>query len=175
METSARHHQDGVFVISRVFDAPLDKVWQAWTDPRDIEAWMAPKGASSKMIRHDLRAGGELLSYIKMPAGQEMWGRHQYRTVEPKSRLVWVHSFSDAQGGLARHPFSATWPLELLTTVTFKPQDGRTRLTLTWEPIGATEAELETFADAMEGMKGGWGGSFDQLAQHLAGTAKNPD
>jgi uncharacterized protein YndB with AHSA1/START domain len=91
-----------------------------------------------------------------------------YREVNPISRLVWVHSFADVNGDLARHPMSPTWPLELLTTVTFADLGGRTEVTLEWVPLNASEAELKTFRDGKPGMQGGWTGSFDQLAEHLA-------
>jgi uncharacterized protein YndB with AHSA1/START domain len=82
-----------------------------------------------------------------------------------------VHSFSDDKGGLTRHPLSVSWPLELLTTVTFEEAPGgKTKLTLTWAPINATEEERKTFAAAHEGMQGGWTGTFEQLADYLAGA-----
>ncbi len=82
-----------------------------------------------------------------------------------------MHSFSDEKGDLTRHPLSATWPLELLTTVTFEQAPGsKTKLTLQWSPINATEEERKTFDAAQEGMKGGWTGSFDQLDAYLAGA-----
>jgi uncharacterized protein YndB with AHSA1/START domain len=66
---------------------------------------------------------------------------------------------------------SATWPLELLTTVTFEQApDSKTKLTLRWSPINATEEERKTFGAAHEGMTGGWSGSFDQLDVYLAGV-----
>ena len=87
------------------------------------------------------------------------------------SDSVWVHSFSDEAGGLTRHPMSPTWPLELLTTVTFEEAAGeKTKLTLRWLPINATEEERRTFEAAHDGMRQGWGGSFDQLAAYLGST-----
>ena len=84
-------------------------------------------------------------------------------------RLVWEHSFSDENGGLTRHPLSPTWPLKLLTTVTFdEPRKGQTGLTLRWSPIGATAEEQKTFDDAHEGMRNGWGGTFERLTAYLA-------
>jgi uncharacterized protein YndB with AHSA1/START domain len=63
---------------------------------------------------------------------------------------------------------SPTWPLEMLTTVTFEEEGGKTKLNLAWVPINATPEEIQTFLGAMDGMKGGWTGSFDQLESHLA-------
>lgn len=62
---------------------------------------------------------------------------------------------------------SATWPLEMLTTVTLKDKGGKTELTLTWVPIDATAEEISTFENGMAGMTGGWMGTFDQLESYF--------
>jgi uncharacterized protein YndB with AHSA1/START domain len=82
-----------------------------------------------------------------------------------------VHSFSDENGGLTRHPLSPTWPLELLTTVTLEDAPGgKTKLTLRWSPLNPSEEERGTFDAAHDGMRGGWGGSFERLDAYLAGA-----
>jgi uncharacterized protein YndB with AHSA1/START domain len=160
--------RDDAFEISRNFDAPRELVWRAWTEPQRVAAWFGPKGSGpTRVIRHELRPGGVFLSSQVIPGGQEIWGKHVYREVVPISRLVWVHSFSDEHGALARHPLNPTWPLELLTTVTFDDLGARTRVTLQWMPINASEAERKTFSDARPGMQVGWTGSFEQLGEVL--------
>ena len=64
----------------------------------------------------------------------------------------------------------ATWPLEMLTVVTFAEQEGKTTVTVQWTPIGATEEELETFNSNHESMQMGWTGTFEQLAEYLRET-----
>jgi uncharacterized protein YndB with AHSA1/START domain len=157
------------FVISRVFDAPCALVWKAWTVPDRIVAWLGPKGsAPARVIRHELRPGGVLLSAMKTPDGSELCGKFTYREITPISRLAWVHAFADVNGVLVRNPMNPTWPLELLTTVTFADLGDRTEVTLDWVPLNANEVERKTFKDGKPGMQGGWSGSFDQLAEHLA-------
>jgi uncharacterized protein YndB with AHSA1/START domain len=157
------------FVISRTFDAPLDRVWAAWTEPTRIAAWMTPKGSGEmKVHRFDLRPGGVLHSSYVGPAGMgEVWGKLVYREIEPKTKLVWEHSFSDAAGEITRHPMAPLWPKVLLTTVTFEELGDQTALTLTWLPLGAEPQEEAAFQAAKLGMAGGWGGSFEQLAEFL--------
>ena len=87
--------------------------------------------------------------------------------VEPEP-IVWVNSFSDENGNLSRHPFSPTWPLEMLTTTTFVEEKGKTTVTVRWIPINATPEERKTFDASREGMRQGWTGTFDQLSQYLA-------
>ena len=97
-----------------------------------------------------------------------MWGKGGIREIAKPERLVFVNSFSDEAGGITRHPGSATWPLELLSTITFAGQNGQTLLTIQWLPVNATDVERKTFDEAHEGMKGGWTGSLDRLAEYLA-------
>jgi uncharacterized protein YndB with AHSA1/START domain len=72
---------------------------------------------------------------------------------------------------LTRHPLSPTWPLKLLTTVTFADAPGgKTSLTLRWSPLDASADERKTFDAAHNGMQGGWGGTFERLDAYLAGA-----
>jgi len=159
------------FVISRTFDAPRELVWKAFTDPGHMKEWWGPKGFVIVASKMDLRVGGTYHGAMRDPTGRVMWAKFVYREIAAPERLVWVHSFSDEAGGLTRHPMSPTWPLELLTTVTFEEAPGdKTKLTLRWLPIDATEEECKTFDAAHDGMRGGWGGSFDQLVAYLAGA-----
>jgi uncharacterized protein YndB with AHSA1/START domain len=56
----------------------------------------------------------------------------------------------------------------MLSTITFTEEKGRTMVTIRWLPVRPTEAERKTFEGAHDGMKQGWSGTFDQLADHLA-------
>ena len=157
------------FVISRVFDAPRELVWKAFTDPEHMKHWWGPKGSTVLVSKMDLRVGGSNLGALRDASGQVMWGKFDYREIVPPQRLVWEHSFSDEHGGLTRHPLAPTWPLKLLTTVTFdEPRQGQTGVTLGWSPLNATAQEQAPFEAAHDGMRGGWGGTFEQLAAHLA-------
>lgn len=156
------------FVITRVFAAPRDLVWQAFTDPEHMKEWWGPAGSTVVSSKMDLRVGGTYLGAMRDGAGRVMWAKFVYREIDPPQRLVWVHSFSDENGGLTRHPLSATWPLELLTTVTFDDAPGgKTKVTLRWAPLNATAEEQQTFAAAHGGMTQGWTGSFDRLDAYL--------
>lgn len=82
-------------------------------------------------------------------------------------RLVFINSFSDAEGGVTRHPLSPTWPLEVLSTVTFAEHDGKTTVTLKGIPVNATELEIKTFEDGYPSMQQGFGRTLDKLAAYL--------
>jgi uncharacterized protein YndB with AHSA1/START domain len=157
------------FVISRVFDAPRGLIWKCFSEPERMKEWWGPKGSTVVASKMDLRVGGTYHGAMRGPDGRVMWAKFLYREIEEPELLVWVHSFSDEAGGLTRHPMSPTWPLELLTTVTFEEvPGGKTKLTLRWSPFNAAEDERKTFDAARDSMRGGWGGTFERLDAYLA-------
>ncbi len=159
------------FVISRTFDAPRGVVWRAWTDAEELKKWFGPKGCTLPHVRMDFRPGGIFHYAMRTPDGKEMWGKWTFHEIVVPERLVLVSSFSDAQGGITRHPLSASWPLETLSTTTFEERGGKTIITIRWSPLNAAAQEVSTFDDAHESMRMGWGGTFEQLAGYLAENA----
>lgn len=159
------------FVISRIFDAPRDLVFKANTDPKHLMHWWGPKGFTMLTCTVDLRPGGMFHYGMRAPNGAEMWGKLVYREIVAPERLVVVVSFSDAQGGITRHPLSPQWPLETLSKSTFVAKGGKTELTIRWSPLNPTAEERAAFAAGHEGMKQGLGGSFQQLDAYLATQA----
>ena len=157
------------FTISRVFDASRDLVYRAWVDPAELLKWFGPKGASVFYSKGDVKPGGTYHYGMSIPGMGEVWGRWVFREIVPPERLVWVSSFSDKDAGIARHPMAPTWPAELLTTVTFDDEGGKTRVTVRWNPINASEEERDTFVAAKESMQGGWTGTFERLEDYLRG------
>ena len=156
------------FEISRVFDAPRERVWQAWTEPEHMKKWWGPKGFTVTHLKMDLRPGGMTHYCLRGPDGAEMWGRAVYREVRKPERLVWVNSFSDPKGGLTRHPGHESWPLEMLTTATLEAQGQRTKLTIQWLPLeGSSDVQRKTFDEGRKSMNQGWSGTFEQLEGFL--------
>jgi uncharacterized protein YndB with AHSA1/START domain len=156
------------FVISRVLNAPRDRVWKAWTEREQLMQWFGPKGVTIPVATMDLRPGGIFHYCIRTPDGHEMWGKWTFREIEAPEKLVLIATFSDAQGGITRHPMAADWPLETLSTTTFEEHNGNTTLTIRWSPWNASEAEIKKFAESQAGMQQGWGGTFEQLTAYLA-------
>jgi uncharacterized protein YndB with AHSA1/START domain len=160
------------FVISRVFNAPRDLVWKAWTVPDLMAKWWGPKGFGAKSHKLDFRPGGVYHYSLRAPDGKDMWGKFVYREIAAPQKLVFINCFSDEKGGITRHPFNPTWPLEMLSTITFDEETGGTKVTVTWSPLNATDAERKTFADGHASMQQGWTGTLDQLADYLVKMAK---
>jgi uncharacterized protein YndB with AHSA1/START domain len=154
--------------IRRDFDAPKDLVWKAWTDPTALASWWGPAGTEISIKTFELRPGGMFLYSQKTPSGPEIWGRFVYREVSPEDRLVFVSSFSDSAGGLTSNPWTAGWPLEIVSTLTLEDMGGRTRLTIHGAPMNASAEERKTFESGRSGMLDGFEGSFRKLDAYLA-------
>jgi len=157
------------FVLSRVFNAPRELVWKAFTEPERMKQWWGPKGFTVVASKMDLRPGGSYHYGLQAPDGTPMWGKLAYREIVPPERMVLITSFSDEAGGTARHPLHMSWPLQMLAVFTFEElPGGRTKFTICWSPHNATADEENTFDTNRDSMRQGWGGSLDQLETHLA-------
>jgi len=160
------------FVIGRTFDAPLDLVWRAWTEPERIARWWGHTGSEATVVRQDLRPGGLQLYRLRGADGQDLWGRAVYSEIVPQTLLLFVNSSSDPDAGITRHPWGATWPLEMLSRITFVVADGQTTVTICWTPLDPTESERQAFDSSHAGMAQGWGGTLDQLTAYLETAAR---
>ncbi len=161
------------FVINRTFAAPLELVFEMWTSPQHFAQWLPPSGFTMQFIRCDIREGGS--GFYSMsgrgPQGEfTMYGRCEYLEIRRPGRIVYAQQFCDKDENVTRHPMSPTWPATMLTTVQLTAEGAEhTRVTVTWQPHGATtREELETFIKAKSGMTQGWTGSFDKLEAYLA-------
>ena len=154
-------------VLTRVFNAPRSLVFKMWTEPEHLSNWWGPAGFKIYIKKFDFSAGGVFL-YCMTGNGFEMWGRFVYLEIEEPEKLVFINSFSDSDGNITRAPFSATWPLEVLNTLTFEEENGKTTMTLNGGPYNASDEELQTFAGGFSSMNQGFKGTFDQLDAYIA-------
>lgn len=122
-------------LIVRVFDAPRDLVFRAWTDAEHLKRWYAPDGCTLSTFTGEIRQGGTFHSCIRTPDGTECWCKGVYKEVVKDERLVYTMRLSDAQGRdveskdthLSGNP---DWPVETTLTVTFEILSGKTKMTL---------------------------------------------
>ena len=149
-------------IITRLFDAPRELVWKAWTQHERIMHWWGPRGFTSPVFKIDLRVGGEVFSCMRSPDGKDYWGKGFYREIVPFERLVMTDSFADEKGNIvpaSHYGMGEDFPLEMLITVMFEEHDGKTKLTL-------RHAGMPAGPDG-EGAEQGWNESFDKLAEYL--------
>lgn len=149
-------------VITRIFDAPRELVWRAWTEPERLMRWWGPKGYTSPVFKIDLRVGGKYLYCMRSPEGKEFWSTGVYREIVPPERLVVTDSFADQDGNVvpaSHYGLGEDFPLELEVSVTFEEQDGKTKMTL--RHVGLPAGQMSEMTGA------GWNESFDKLAESL--------
>jgi uncharacterized protein YndB with AHSA1/START domain len=150
-------------VITRVFDAPRDLVFKAWTEPEQLIRWWGPTGFTTPSFTVDLRVGGVLHYCMRSPEGQDYWGIGVYREIVRPERIVYTDSFADARGDPvppSHYGMSASHPAESLVSVMFAVQQGKTAVAL-----------RQTVPDSVqerEGMESGWTEMLGRLADDLA-------
>lgn len=137
--------------ISRLFDAPRELVFEAWTDPVHLARWSGPGGFTVTHSAIEIRPGGVYRSCLRAPDGVERWVSGVYREIVKPSRLVFTHAWEEPVGSPLR---------ETLVTVTFVEEGRKTRMTL----------HQTSFATAAsrDGHQRGWLGSFERLEAYLA-------
>lgn len=151
----------GELVITRVFDAPRELVWESWTNPERFMLWWGPEGFTSPACEIDFRVGGKYLACMRAPEGQDYWSTGVYREIVPMRKIVYTDSFSDAEGNVvpaSYYGMEGDWPTELIVTVTLEEGHGKTKMTLRHDGIPP---------DTMSDCEAGWSGSFDKLAESL--------
>ena len=157
------------FEIERSYPVSQERLFRACTDVNEMMQWFAPPGMKVIKAEQDLKPGGIYHYGLATGQGNEMWGKVTYKEIKPNSRLVYLQSFSDPQGGLTRHPMAPQWPLEMVTVMEFVAEGAKqTKLKISWIYAGVEQAEGETFRAAHEGMSGGWTGTLDSLQAYLA-------
>lgn len=153
-------------IIERVFDAPRELIWKAWTDPEEAKKWWGPKGFTAPSVTIDLRVGGTYHNCMRGPGPdgvvRDFWSTGIYKEIDPQKRLVCTDSFADEKGNVvpaSHYGMAGDFPLEMLVTVTFAERSGHTVMTLRHDGLPAGEMQEMT--------RQGWNESFDKLAQVL--------
>ena len=154
------------YKFDRIFDAPRELVWRAWTDPDLLHRWYGP-GAETIIHKFDLRAEGMWLNEMKW-GDKSHFQKVVFKEVTPPSLLVWHHySSTDSDWNSTPNPMMADWPSLLLTTVIFEDMGDKTNVRLSQVPIEATDAEIACFAEMMAGMDKGWGSGYKIMDEML--------
>jgi len=138
-------------VITRIFDAPRELVFTAWTEPDRAVRWWGPQGFTTARYEIDFRPGGAYRVCMRSPEGTEHWQRGMCRELVEPERLVFTFAWEDAQGRPGH---------ETVVTVTFAEYGAKTKLTL-------HQAVFETVT-ARDLHQGGWTSALECLADYLA-------
>lgn len=123
-------------VIRHVFDAPVEQVWQAWSDPQQVVCWWGPTGFTSPSAEIDFREGGKFLFCMRPPkewGNQDLYTAGVYTKIVPLERIDFTQMLSD-QDGNAIDPTSinmpADFPPSIPCVLQFKRQGNQTELTV---------------------------------------------
>jgi uncharacterized protein YndB with AHSA1/START domain len=149
-------------VIERSFDAPVDLIWQMWTDPEHFAAWYGPDGATIPVAKMDVRVGGTRLiaMQVQTPNGaMQMWFVGEYREVVDNKRLVYTESMSDEHGNVlspADMGMPAGHPATTQVRVELEDVGGRTKMVLTHVGIPSDSPGAA-----------GWAMALDKLTAHV--------
>ncbi len=153
---------DRELVLTRLIDAPPEKVFQAWTDPALMVQWFTPKPWETVRAETDVRPGGSSLIVMRGPDGTEFPNRGVYLEVVPNKRLVFTDAFTEAWTP-SEKPF-------MTGVLTFENEGGKTRYTARVLHWSAADRE----AHEKMGFHEGWGKATDQLAQLLGAPTPAP-
>ena len=154
------------YVIDRLFNAPVEKVWQAWTDPDLLAQWYGPN-VETIIHEYDLTPGGIWLNEMRMKDFSDR-SRSVFTHIEPNNTLVWHQSSADQDWNVIANPMMPDWPTTIETHVSFTPQEAQTQVRLVWSPHDASEKEIACFAEAVKNFGGGWEAGFTIMDGLLA-------
>ncbi|HLL26843.1 MAG TPA: SRPBCC domain-containing protein [Xanthobacteraceae bacterium] len=141
--------------ITRVFNAPRERVFKAWTDPKELAQWWGPKGFTNPVCEVDAKPGGALRIVMRAPDGGEYPMKGVFQEVVPPARLVFTNIALDGEGNHI---------IEGITTVIFEDQGGKTKLTLHTGGV----ATVDYAAAYLNGTEAGWTQSIDKLQALLS-------
>ncbi|WP_077325407.1 SRPBCC domain-containing protein [Virgibacillus siamensis] len=134
------------FTIRRVFDAPRELVFKAFTEPEHVSRWWAPGGYTIPVCKIDLRPEGIWHYCMQSPEGDRHWARSVYREIVEPERIVYTGTFADAEanpvGGLPEH----------IATVTFTENEGKTTLAVHIQLQSLQELKTTLDMGMMEGL-----------------------
>jgi uncharacterized protein YndB with AHSA1/START domain len=146
--TPAAEHE---LVLTRLIDAPREKLFRAWTEPELIKQWFTPRPWTTPVVEIDVRPGGSSSMIFRGPEGQEFPNRGVYLEVVKNERLVFTDAYTSAWVP-SEKPF-------MTGIITFEDEGGRTRYTARarhWNAEDRRKHEEMGFHD-------GWGKATDQL------------
>jgi uncharacterized protein YndB with AHSA1/START domain len=165
----ATHVRKHNLVFTRIFDAPIEQAWNAWTDASMVKKWWGPESFTCPVAKMDVREGGRSLVCMRAPkdfGGQDMYSTWTYTRIVPMREIEYLHHFADKDGNRVDPQVQGLppdMPSEVRNLVTFKAAgDNKTEITVTefdW-PAG----------QMMEMSKMGMEQCLDKMAASLAGS-----
>jgi uncharacterized protein YndB with AHSA1/START domain len=147
----AERNKSNELKLTRIYDAPVKTVWEAWTDPKQVAQWWGPRGFTLTTHSKDLRPGGHWTYTMHGPDGVDYPNSTLYHEVEKYSKLVYDHGASNDRPPLFK------------VTVLFSEAEGKTKMDMTMTlPTPEAAEETRKFIK-----KAGGNATWDRLAEYL--------
>lgn len=153
--TTDQPSEASVMTLTRTFDAPRDLVFKVWTDPKHLAQWWGPHHFTNPVCELDVRPGGAIRIDMRGPDGNVYPMTGEYQEIVAPERLVFLSAVPGEAGNSL---------FEVLTTVTFSEQDGKTTQTVEARVVKSSDEA----APYLAGMEQGWTQSLERLEEHLA-------
>jgi uncharacterized protein YndB with AHSA1/START domain len=134
------------FVLEREFNAPHTLMFQVFTQREHLKRWWAPQPYTVPVCTVDLRPGGIWHYCLRSPEGQNHWARSVYREIVPSEKLVYTSTFAD------EHANPIEGVPEHLATVSFVPEDGKTKVAARFQFANAAALKVAVDMGMVEGM-----------------------
>ncbi len=136
--------------IKRTFDAPIEVVWEAWTQPEHISHWWAPRGMKTEVLEHDFRVGGSWRFSMLTEKGKEFISEGVYKEIVEFEKIISSADFKPMTEGVE---------IQAL----FEPDGDKTNFTFNIvHPTEAYKIQQEKM-----GVQNGWGSVFDGLGDYI--------
>lgn len=152
-------------VVTRVFDAPVEQVWNAWTDPEHVKQWWGPKGFTCPLAEMDVREGGTSLVCMHSPEHGEHYSTWEYQKIVPMEQIEYIHNLADEDGNKidpVKMGMPPDFPQDQRHAVAFKTMDDHTT------EVTVTEYDW-TVGQMMEMAEMGLKQCLDKMAASFAG------
>jgi uncharacterized protein YndB with AHSA1/START domain len=150
------------FTLIAEFDAGVERVWQVWEDPRQLERWWGPPNYPATFDRFDFQPGGKADYYMTTPEGEKPRGWWKFTAIQAPNRLEFDDGFADEKGD----------PVDSMgithATVTLEDAGGRTRMTI----LSTFESEEQMEQMVQMGMEEGMREAAGQIDAVLAEHAR---
>ena len=149
-ESKMEETKNRTLAIEKTLDAPIQLVWEAWTNAEHIAKWWAPRGMETKIIEQDFKVGGKWKFSMQMPDGNEFIAEGIYSEIDAPNKLITSADFKPMTVGVEMH-------------VLLEEMDAQTKFT--FHVIHPSEEYCKQQEEM--GFYNGWGSAFERLYDYL--------
>lgn len=162
--TEERTHLESssIVKVARIFHAPIERVWRAWSNEELVKQWWGPESFTTPSVKINFHVGGKSLLAMQDSEGKIIWSGGVYKEIIPYKKIVMTDHFADEKGNVisaSAAGMPGKWPLDCLITVEFSiTKEGQTKMTIAHEGI-----PKEMHDDCIDG----WNSSINKLQRLL--------